>query len=79
MATRAEQVVTKFFLTWPLAGSFLQLPHWLSLVQEALQEWESSIELEREKDIKDFFVKKTITSLIGTDGNTYWSLTQSGF
>lgn len=32
-------------LTWPLAGSFLQLPHWLSLVQEALQEWESSRKL----------------------------------
>lgn len=51
---------TRAVLTWPLAGSFLQLPHWLSLAQEALQEWESSIELKRnqKRDIADFFVRE---------------------
>lgn len=45
-ATEATKYMfSKAFLTWPLAGSSLQLLHWLLLVQEALKEWESSIEL----------------------------------
>lgn len=50
VAIQGGYVFMKAFLTWPLAGSFLQLPHWLSLVQEALQEWESSIELQTKQN-----------------------------
>lgn len=33
---QAQCKLLRAFLTWPLAGSFLQLPRWLSLVQEVL-------------------------------------------
>lgn len=48
-----KYMFSKAFLTWPLAGSSLQLLHWLLLVQEALKEWESSIELKG-----NFFLKR---------------------